>query len=415
MVINCEYSETPAAVYALPERAELKLWANVSAEALAAYTARLDAIPELTLYATREIGPNRYRTYRKKGGGMVHVSYFAPDCSLRVVTDPLNGKCRDLPPLKAPSYEKICEPSLTVVPLDYSKQRLNDANGMSYVLLLEDGSFVIYDGGYMEDAPRLYAYLLDHTPLPDGRVEIAAWVMTHSHGDHYNCLVAFSRLYAPDVHVRCFIANAPLADPTVIRPDRVDGFLNERFYECVACFEGARVIRLRTGQVFPLPGAQIEVLQTYEDIVPVVMDYLNEASIVTMVTIGGQKILFPGDAELKADERLKRLGPALKCDFFQVAHHGWSGGTPELFAAADPAYLLWTTNYECYSFRTLPIWRHGHFTRLLNGEHILGSFVADGAFKILPLPLTDFLNQMEYYRPRDLLDVLREKGLEDQQ
>ena len=344
------------------------------------------------LLEENEIGPKCYRTYLA-GDALIHLWFNGADCSVRVIRVPASGgRCGYLPlQPEEPKAPTQCQASLAVMALDYSRQNITDANGMSYVLQLEDGSFVIYDGGRLEDADRLFTYLtrMQEKCNPQGKIEIAAWILTHAHGDHYGAFQAFSRMYADQAVVRRILLNAPPAAPEVINPSVHDSFLNEAVYELAARHPQARVIKVFPGQRLKLAGAEIEVLQTYEDVLPMRLDYLNEASVVTRVSIAGQKILFLADAELKADRRLEELGAALKSDFMQVAHHGWSGGTDVLLRNIAPRVLMWTTNSECYTIRTQRNWHNGFNYRLIGFPTVEFSFVADNACKVLKLPFAD--------------------------
>ena len=45
----------------------------------------------------------------------------------------------------------------------------------------------------------------------------------------------------------------------------------------------------------------------------------------------------------------------MMCDFVQVAHHGYQGGTTALYSLIDPYYVLWpmaTGDYATYKFKT---------------------------------------------------------------
>ncbi|HBF15463.1 MAG TPA: hypothetical protein DDW30_07265 [Clostridiales bacterium] len=382
-------SLNPTKIYALAEGTELCVCEKVTHEAYAAYLGHLGTISSLRESAANTVGPLRARTYRIAGGGILHVTHHAADGTLRVLHDPLGGVLRDLPPQGAAITHKICEPVLTVMPLDYTRQNPIDSNGMSFVLRLEDGSFIIWDGGYAVDAERLYAYLWKSSPFPDHRIIISAWILTHSHADHYGCFNAFTRLFAERAEVRCFLLNPPEMGEGVLGSRGYDSFLTEKFPALLSRYPNARAVRVHAGQRASFSGAEIDILQTYEDILPTPMDWLNETSVVTRLKLGGQTVLFCADCELKGDRQLILLGDALKSDFLQVSHHAFSGGTPELWDAVAPSYLFWTTSHETLFPRLLSAWRHGLYARLLTREGIKGSFVCDGRVKEITLPLTD--------------------------
>ena len=67
----------------------------------------------------------------------------------------------------------------------------------------------------------------------------------------------------------------------------------------------------------------------------------NNPSVVIMARWGNTKVLFTGDAETEAEERIiERFGNELKCDVLKVGHHGSSSSTWEsgLLDYAKPTY-----------------------------------------------------------------------------
>ena len=382
--------------YELEGNGELWIYEGISENEYKDYTLRLTKNTELVPYSNTLFGKNPAHTYLW-GNKLLHTYFTAATMRVHVIVEPQADKFHGLLPNKEEPYERVCSPSFAIMALDYRTQRPTDANGMSYVFRLEDGSFIVYDGGYLQDAQRLYTYLRDHTPFEDGRIVIAAWILTHSHNDHYSCFLGFSRMFAEKVEVKRFLFNSPAKDDTVINLAQHDGFLNTTFFDYVKKYPHAEIIRVHTGEIVRLAGIEIEILQTYEDILPEKIRWLNEASLVTRVRIAGQTFLFPADTEIKGDRALERYGRFLKSDFLQITHHGYSGGTMYLVDRIDPTYLLWTTNYECYTQRTVRTWHNSVNRYLLACRSVDYSFVADGDCKVLHLPFQN-VKEIEYYQ-----------------
>ena len=63
--------------------------------------------------------------------------------------------------------------------------------GMSYVIRLSDGRFIVIDGGreLQPDCDRLFQVLKKGSDNP--KPIIAAWIMTHPHSDHFHCFIPF--------------------------------------------------------------------------------------------------------------------------------------------------------------------------------------------------------------------------------
>lgn len=311
--------------------------------------------------------------------GTVSLSYYAYDRSVRVVLDPLTGRAH--PPLKRESFATVTTPELCIFALDYSDPAYNPGNGMCYVLTLSDGSYLVYDGGCTPDAEPLYQYLKEHNRRPDGRIVIAGWILTHADGDHFFGFRSFSRTHAADVTLEYLLVH-----PRMQREgEPYEQFLYETVpAEMLPLYEGARLVMPHTGQRLFLRDAEIEILLSQEMLCSYTVG-INETSLVTRVTLGGQTMLFPGDAQGICDQLLPvMLGPDLHSDFYQVAHHGCSGGTKVLYELIRPRFAMWTTKRQKFeerrerSYRLAPNW---HLLRVLEE-----TFIHDEGHKILPLP-----------------------------
>ena len=128
------------------------------------------------------LGENTFSFY-KKGEASKLLAYYPKIGQAKLVSDEkalING-------LSDRTGKKICEPLLSMVDtFDF---------GLSFVIRLEDGRFVIFDGGWEERdyAERLMA-LLKKQCVTD-KITIAAWIMTHPHIDHYRCFISFAKKF----------------------------------------------------------------------------------------------------------------------------------------------------------------------------------------------------------------------------
>lgn len=389
--MNIKYLKnlTPERCFSLAGGAELAYIADVTPEAFRSYRKGLETLDILQEYARNTVGESEFYTYRIRSGGILHVSYTGADGSLRVAEDPMPPPLDGLLSQQVLPRRRICDPMLAVLPLDYTHRDRTDGNGMGYAALLEDGTWLIWDGGYPCDAENLFAYLYARSPLPGHRVVISAWILTHSHFDHYGCFRSFTRLYADRVQVRYFLLNPPEKNDAIINSETVDPFLTVDFPELLSRYPGACAVRARAGQRLVLHGAELEILQTFEDVLPRGMNWLNEASMVTRLHIAGQSVLFTADCEIQGDAALILLGDGLQSDILQVAHHAYSGGSSALWDAVNPKLLLFSTNYETLTRRLLPTWQRGLYTSLYRREGILDAIASDGAVKEIPFPLDD--------------------------
>lgn len=237
-----------------------------------------------------------------------------------------------------------------------------DSGGMSYVVRLSDGTFVIVDGGYSTDAEatNLYNILKANNPLGDKPV-ISAWFISHLHIDHYGVLSKFANLYSDKVKVKGFYYNFPGQDIGDIYVNNV-----EKAESTMKRFEDAVLYsKLHSGMVMGFAGATVEVLATHEDIRQsyysrsgftyslTANDFVNanDTSTVIRLNIKGQKITFLADAYDGIENALMNTNTAsyLKSDIMQMAHHGFSDAVSyKLIEAINPKVILWPMDVVQY-------------------------------------------------------------------
>jgi beta-lactamase superfamily II metal-dependent hydrolase len=277
------------------------------------------------------------------------------------VTDKLIG--RSATPLSAQECEQLTAPKLGFLDLR-SPEASKDGNGLSMVYTLSDGSFIIYDGGFFGDAIGLVEYLETHN-VRDEKPRIAAWVLTHSHGDHYFAMRKVAAEFADRVTVEDFVVNVR---NKVYDFEQYEPYLNEQFEtEALPKFEGAKVVRPHTGQVLCYRDARIEILSTQEEILPSHFRWLNETSIISRVCLGGQTIFMPADAELGVDVMIPAIyGDALKSDFIQETHHGFSGGSYTMYDLVRPKVAFWTCQGATFEKYCQPQYNNGYNYYLKN-------------------------------------------------
>ena len=264
------------------------------------------------LYAATEKSGNLFETY-VKGEAMAHIYFFPVKNELNLITSETAGAT--LPP-KTPAVTSG-EHEVTVTQM----RDPSHVNGMGYVIRLSDGSFIIYDGAYTEQARPLYSFLSD--TVGDGEIVIRAWVLTHSHNDHYPTFRAFSKRYSDKVAVEHVII-APIDAQTAVEQGG-DKYLNKEFHDCVSAFEGAKTVYAHTGMTFTFCNLQMEILMTADDIYKNGNhgDYFNNSSIVSRLYADNYSALFLGDIGIQGTDLMEELyGDYLQSDMCQVSHHG---------------------------------------------------------------------------------------------
>lgn len=226
------------------------------------------------------------------------------------------------------------------------------AKGMSYVIQLRDGSFIVMDGGAYnaEDMQYLYNLLLEKTPV-NRRIAIAAWMFTHPHYDHIELASYFMQKYRLDVDIQSFLYQFPdckkLGAPypgeeRVIEDVRLLGESMASYYP------DAVIYTIHTGEKYCFNGAEIEILFTAEDVFPDKFHSYNDASAAWRVEFdNGTTFLVLGDCVSYTCKKMADMyGDYLKSDILQLAHHGLLGGDKKLYQLVDPKICFWATPKE---------------------------------------------------------------------
>lgn len=323
-----------------------------------------------TLYCDNSFGDNISATYTNRDV-MVHLYYLHHIQEVRIITAPMLSTV--LPPKEIEPYSKVTDSKITLMALDISS---HEDNGLGIVVTLEDGSYIIVDGGYEEDAAALYQYLADNNKRPDGKVVIAAWLLTHAHGDHYYNFRRFVSTYSSQVTVEYILAN-----DTELYAD----FTNT-ISSALRSFNGSRLIKPHTGQKLSIRNARLDVLFTHEDLYPHKADEepLNNTGTVLRMTIDGQTFLIAGDVETTVNDILCRIyKESLKSDILQVPHHGHPAGTIEFYNYVNPSVVLYSVSR--HGFKRVKVLSPN--VHLLNNLNVREIVIADKSYKTtLELP-----------------------------
>lgn len=355
---------------------------GVNAAAYQAYVSQLLA-SGYTAISENEIEDSLFATLVNESEKiMLYVTYnafahegefdHAYDPLIRVVSAPIEGGAVIVPPseiLKKPaSYKKVTNTAVTALEI------VGSSVGMCYIITLEDGSFVIFDGGgqgSMNMAEKIwntlnarYEYIYGKKPQDkDGeRIRIAAWVVTHSHGDHYGAPTSFWATYGSNKtwEMDYLIGNFPsasavnyVADSDILRMTNVEELCRTKGFE---------FLKVHTGQKYYFANLEIEVLTTYEDLAPARIKNQNDTSTVlrftTQATSDGvtkvgdpYTMIWLGDANNQQSRYLCAMyGDYLESDMVQVGHHGNIGCETDLYDSIKASVVWFPNSYS--SFRS---------------------------------------------------------------
>lgn len=205
---------------------------------------------------------------------------------------------------------------------------------MGFVLVTDGGRCIVVDGGREEDMPELLELI--------GGRKVAAWVLTHPHLDHitgFTFLAREGRL--PDIE-RVYCAFPSVAYVRANEPQ--EAWTLEEFESAKPAFCHL-LTRAEPGMKVRIDETELEFLfaggEKYGPLRPNLA--VNESSIVFRVSAeGARSILFLGDLGPAGGRDLLALhGARLKSDIVQMAHHGHSGVTREVYEAIAPEACLW--------------------------------------------------------------------------
>ena len=233
--------------------------------------------------------------------------------------------------------EQIAEPSLTMVGQAHSDI------GLGMVYRLPDGKFVIVDGGAQYSQDLVYEALESQAVTEE--ITIAAWFLTHAHGDHHGGFIEFLGNH-PDVTIENIVFNFASPDMyRVIDGEETNTSMTTIRQKIRHSLPNTRIIKAHTGQVLEFSGVPFEIIYTAEDYYPDNFTYLNDSSLVVRAYYGGKSILMLADATYQAGIIMQdTYGDYLKSDMVQLAHHGIWASAASLYGYIDAEVLLWPSN-----------------------------------------------------------------------
>lgn len=264
-------------------------------------------------------------------------------------------------------------------PTTGEEKTLSGSYGTGYVILLEDGRFVIIDGGAADGGMSngtvpwaqvnnfwsiictLHREVWGSDPTPQNPARIAAWIITHDHGDHMNVFWDFAHRYGGGngastlgayATVDYLIANVP--DRSMLYNTGESGVTLRWQMKKISDYfkDGFTYIKAQTGQHYYIADLEIETLFTHGDHVPQRIVTHNDVSTIQRLIFhasenGVEKnsatFLSTGDAYRWGGRWLIAMyGNYLKTDMVSVSHHGGPGFTAEVYDYVAPTAVWWS-------------------------------------------------------------------------
>ena len=290
-------------------------------------------------YAGKTVDGNRYHTLINQDN-VITAIYTSYNKEIKVIVEKLSDT--SLPTKAADNnWTALNGVSTTITQIGLHSDSYSGEeryNGLSLVIRLADGSFIVIDGGHnnTQDVEKLYKVLEKQSE--DRDIVIAAWIFTHDHGDHTGFFKKFCQSYASKVTVERFIYNFPSLSEL---GENATGLVGSNI---IKYFKSSEIVKAHPGQEFYLRNAKIDMLFTNDvwDHNSQALKTQNEASLVFTVELEGKKLMILGD-HYEDRGTLQKLynEKTLKSDIMQVSHHGISNCGTNLYPMIAPEWVLW--------------------------------------------------------------------------
>ncbi len=257
--------------------------------------------------------------------------------------------------------------------------------GMTYVIRMRDGRFVIVDGGYSADAEVMLRTMTDlHPHVGEGeRFKVAAWIITHSHDDHINLLKCLrdNEDFSSRLDIKRIYANLPSDETLVGRDDAVipDNIAAKKIMESLE-IGGCELVRPYAGMSFLCGELELEFFYTQAEWCACGFKTVNDASLVFKIKhMGGKSAMILGDImESGESVVLSMYAPeVLRSEIVQIAHHALFGPTVEIYRVIEPKICFWPITLKCYEYTQYPkITKRNNELRALDCLHCISCFGA---------------------------------------
>ena len=321
---------------------------DTTADAFKAYCDTVAKSGSYTLYTEREAAGNLFATYTSETHN-IHTYFNAAEGETRIIIEPSSA----LPPRAedTTTANDKYEPAVCLVGLEYNYSGNEYSQiGLMMLFRLPDGRLIVVDGGSnkAKAAELLWQNMRELAP-DKNNITIAAWVLTHAHGDHSGGFLNFADSYGSKVKVERVIHNFT----TVEQYASIQDYGHHQKARDAAEKLADEVIKAHNGQLYHFGGATMEILYTFDDFLPDQMAWGNSTSLVCRISMGGQTVMVLGDVTTSANNILcKMYGNYLKSDIVQVTHHGSSGGTVQVYNLIDADTALWPGGERSYEGRS---------------------------------------------------------------
>lgn len=269
----------------------------------------------------------------------------APTDSGAATVKPTTGAVSTTNPTKTPSATKTPTSTATPKPIVGGTiyQLVDESQMMSYVIQTQSNKLMILDGGYGRNKDDIIDLAKEITgqAVP----EIEAWFFSHTHSDHVN---AFSELVNEGngkLKIKKLYYSL-LTRNYVVKNEEASLETYDNFVKALGKFPDSSKVSVQQGDVITVDGLEMQVMLIPDEKATMLVGgvAVNESSVIYRLTIGGQRVMFLGDAYQVAGSRLRKAwNHDITADVVQMAHHGSQGVQFALYKMIAPKACLWPT------------------------------------------------------------------------
>lgn len=343
--------------------------ANAHLNGYDAYITELESMG-YAKYTTNDINGNLFATLYNSEYTL-NVGYYEKRGECRIIMEPFTPKT--LIGLESDNNRPtVTTTQITMLGCEYQgSDGSYKGNGLSLLYRLSDGSFVIVDGGHTTNSAIFADNLINAIKeqakgYATGKdIRIAAWFITHAHGDHMGMLKAEVAKFK-QFTVERFIAN-------LMSDSEFEKSLGSSYGSNFSSGEGtarnsirqsakalqAELVVCHTGQRYYIGDTVFEILYTVDDFAPAIANALNTSSllfrsITTDKSGKSTRVMVMGDVTGPAMEICNEIyGTELRSEVVQVAHHGYGtwGNDRAMIASyrrMSPEIVLWPMGLHAY-------------------------------------------------------------------
>lgn len=222
------------------------------------------------------------------------------------------------------------EAGMEVIMIGGSNMKENgNVNSCGYVIKNNKDKLIIVDGGRDIDAKIILDYI---NKLGHGKVD--CWYITHPHDDHVGALVELLE------HENIIIENLYYSFNSLQWYEKYDtrGIdAEKKMYNALKSSKIKNKISCTKNQIIKMDNIECEIIKIATPEI-INSNNGNESSMVFKMTAKdvNKSMLFLGDCYIYASEILLKEPEKLKADVVQMAHHGQSGVTKQVYEAISP-------------------------------------------------------------------------------